>query len=318
MRSLNEVRRMLEKVGIPGRDAYDLPDSPKRFPDGAHYRMEISGVERPQVLEALIDEMRKRHIPIHRLISTVMGSTLLDDAELRDFAQMAAEAKLEVIITPGPRSGWDVGRQLATPEGALSGLRYRGTDQLSYVIAEMLRCIDIGFRGFLCIDEGILWVVNQLKKTGDIPEDVVFKVSIFAGHASAAGGKVLQMLGASTFNPLGDLSLPQLASIRQAIDIPMDLHIYLSDSFGGFNRFYEGAEMARVCAPCYFKIEPGPALAAGAGAMYRPWTSPDFLAWQAREKVKYAQIIHELIQATYPHLKLSDLGPADLAIPKPR
>jgi hypothetical protein len=76
--------------------------------------------------------------------------------------------------------------------------------------------------------------------------------------------------------------------------------------------------MARVCAPCYFKIEPGPALAAGAGAMYRPWTSPDFLAWQAREKVKYAQIIHELIQATYPHLKLSDLGPADLAIPKPR
>ncbi len=172
--------------------------------------------------------MQKRKIPIHRLISTVMGSTLLDDAELRDFAQMAAEAKLEVIITPGPRSGWDVGRQLATPEGALSGLRYRGSDQLSYVVAEILRCIDIGFRGLLCVDEGLLWVLNQLKKTGDIPEDVVFKVSIFAGHASAAGGKVLQMLGASTFNPLGDLSLPQLASIRQAIDIPMVTCIFTS------------------------------------------------------------------------------------------
>ena len=180
-----------------------------------------------------------------------------------------------------------------------------------------MRCIDLGFRGFLCTDEGLLWVVNELKKTGDIPEDVVFKVSIYAGHANAAGGRVLQMLGASTFNPLGDLSLPQLASIRQAIDIPMDLHIYLSDSFGGFNRFYEGAEMARVCAPCYFKIEPGTALAAGPGAWYKPWTSPDFLAWQAREKVKYAQIIHELIQATNPALKLSEQGPADLAIPKP-
>lgn len=317
MRNQHDVQKMLEAVGIPGRDAYDLPSSEKTFPDGAHYRMEISGVERPQVLEALIDEMNKRQIPIHRLISTVMGSTLLDDAELRDFAQMAAEARLEVIITPGPRSGWDVGRQLITPEGGLSGLRYRGSDQLRYVISEFLRCIDLGFRGFLVIDEGLLWLVNELKKRGDIPEDVVFKVSIFAGHASAAGGKVLQMLGASTFNPLGDLSLPQLASIRQAIEIPMDLHIYLSDSFGGFNRFYEGAEMARVCAPCYFKIEPGPALAAGPGAWYKPWTSPEFLAWQAREKVKYAQIIHELIQATNPTLKLSDQGPEDLAIPRP-
>jgi hypothetical protein len=279
--------------------------------------MEISGVERPQVLEALIDEMGVRQVPIHRLISTVMGSTLLDDAELRDFAQMAAEARLEVIITPGPRSGWDTGRQLVTPEGALSGLRYRGSDQLAHVVAEYLRCIDLGFRGFLCIDEGLLWLVNRLKVNGDIPEDVVFKVSVFAGHASAAGGRVLEMLGASTFNPLGDLSLPQLASIRHAIDIPMDLHIMLADSFGGFNRFYDGAEMARVCAPCYFKIEPGPALVVGPAALYKPWTSPDMLASQAREKVKYAQIIHELIQATNPDLVLSELGPTDLAYPVP-
>jgi hypothetical protein len=307
---------MIEAVGIPGRDAYDLPDSTKTFPDGGHYRMEISGVERPNVLEALIDEMNKRGIAVHRLISTVMGSTLLDDAELRDFAQMAADARVEVIITPGPRSSWDVGRQLATPEGGLSGLRFRGSDQLSFVVAEILRCIDLGFRGFLTIDEGLLWLLNQLKARGEIPQDVTFKVSIYAGHASAAGGKVLQELGAGTFNPLGDLSLPQLASIRQGVDLPLDLHIYLSDSFGGFNRFYEGAEMARVCAPCYFKIEPGAALAAG-GGIYKPWTNPAFLADFAREKVKYAQIIHELIQATNPALKLSPHGSPDLAIPKP-
>jgi hypothetical protein len=308
---------MLQRAGIPGRDAYELPNSTLTFPDGSHYRMEISGIERPQVLEAVIDEMNRRKIAIHRLVSVVMGSTLLDDAELRDFAQMAADARLEIIITPGPRSAWDTGRQLVTPEGGLSGLRFRGSDQLSYVVAEILRCIDIGFRGFLVIDEGLLWLLNQLKAQGDIPPDVIFKVSVFAGHASAAGGKVLQSLGAGTFNPLGDLSLPQLASIRQAVNIPVDLHIYLSDSFGGFNRFYDGAEMARVCAPCYFKIEPGPALAAGPGAIYRPWTSAAFLAENAREKVKYAQIIHELIQATNPQLTLSPMGTPDLAIPKP-
>jgi hypothetical protein len=314
---MDEVSQAMERVGIPGRDAYDLPTSQKRFPDGAWYRMEVSGVERPKVLEAVIDESQKRNIPIHRLISVVMGATLLDEAELKDFAQMAADAQMEVILTPGPRSAWDTGRQLVTPEGGLSGLRFRGSDQLRQVITDIMTCIGIGFRGFLVIDEGLLWLLNEMRKNGDIPEDVVFKVSIYAGHASAAGGKVLQMLGAGTFNPVADLSLPQLASIRQAIDIPLDLHIMLAESFGGFTRIYEGPEMARVCAPCYFKIEPGPACAAGPGALYKPWVDAGMLANWAREKVKYAQIIHETIQENFPQASMSDLGPADLAIPKP-
>ena len=314
---MDKVCRMIEKTGVPGRDIYDLPTSTKRFPDGHWYRMEISGIERPNVLEAMIDEMNKRKVPIHRAISVVMGATLLDQAELRDLAQMAAEAKLEVILTPGPRSAWDTGRHLATPEGGLSGLGYRGSDQLRYVVTDIMRNIELGFRGFLVIDEGLLWLLQQMKSDGDIPADVIFKVSVYAGHASGAGGKLLASLGAGTFNPIGDLSLPQLASIRQAVDIPLDLHIYLTESFGGFNRFYDAPEMVRLCAPCYFKIEPGPACAAGPGALYKPWVDPQMLATWAREKVKYAQIIHELIQENFPQGTMSDLGAADLAIPKP-
>ena len=314
---MSKVSKAMEKVGIPGRDAYDLPSSDKRFPDGAHYRMEISGVERPAVLEAVIDESRKRKIPIHRLISVVMGATFLDKAELRDFAQMAAEAKMEVILTPGPRAAWDIGRQPITPEGSLSGLRFRGSDQLRQVITDIMTCIELGFRGFLVIDEGLLWLLNEMKKSGDIPEDVTFKVSIYAGHANAAGGKVLEMLGAGTFNPVADLTLPQLAAIRQAVNIPLDLHILLTESFGGYTRFYDGPEMARVCAPCYFKIEPGPACAATGAALYKPWVGEAMLADWGRAKVKYAQIIHEIIQENNPELKMSALGPADLAIPKP-
>ncbi|MGQ9569204.1 MAG: hypothetical protein ACUVWW_14305 [Anaerolineae bacterium] len=314
---MDRVSAAMERAGIPGRDAWDLPTSPKRFPDGAWYRMEISGVERPNVLEALISEMHRRQVPIHRVISVVMGATLLDRAELRDFAQMAAEAKLEVILTPGPRAAWDIGRQALTPEGAFSGLRFRGSDQLRQVVADILRCVEIGFRGFLVIDEGLLWLLNEMKKNGDLPSDVIFKVSIYAGHASAAGAKVLQSLGAATFNPTADLNLAQLASIRQAVDIPLDLHIYLTESFGGYNRFYDGPEMARVCAPCYFKIEPGPACAAGPGALYKPWVSPQMLADWAREKVKYAQIIHEIIQENFPQATISAQGPEDLAVPRP-
>lgn len=310
---MENVRKALEKIGIPGRDRYDLPSSEKRFPDGCHYRMEISGVERPSTLEALIDEAEKRDVPVHRLISTVMGSTLLSDEELQAFAKTAADAKMEVIITPGPRSPWDVGRQIVTPEGALSGMRFRGSEQLAQVIADIKRTIEFGFRGFLVIDEGLLWVLNELKKIGEIPKDVVLKVSIFAGHGNPAGGKVLEILGASTFNPLGDLSLPQLAAIRASVSMPIDVHVYLFDSFGGFVRFYDTPEIARTCAPVYFKIEPGPTV----GNSYKPWVSPDWLAFMAREKVKYAEIIRDIVEKNCPEVKLSGKGPRDLAIPKP-
>lgn len=311
---MDEIREALEKIGIPGRDLYDLPSSAKRFPDGCHWRVEISGVERPSTLRALIEESRKRDVPVHRLISTVMGSTLLPRDELTEFAELAAEAEMEVIITPGPRAPWDVGRQIATPEGALSGMRYRGSDQLSYVIADIQRSIEIGFRGFLVVDEGLLWALNQLKKIGTMPKDVKFKVSVFTGHANPAGARVLQDLGADTFNPVADLTLPMFAAIRKAIDIPMDIHVYLFDSFGGFNRFYECPEFARIAAPCYFKIEPGTSV----GTLYRPWSSPEGLAFLAREKVKYAEIIRELVEKHCPEAKLSGMGPKDLAIPVPR
>ncbi len=312
-----QVAELMERHGVPGRDVYDLPESSNRFPDGAQYRMEISGVERPEVLAAVVDEAKKRNLPIHRMISAVMGATLLDRAELRDFAQIAAEAKVEVILTPGPRSGWDTGRQLVTPEGGLSGLRFRGSDQLRYVIADIMRAVELGFRGFLVLDEGLLWLLSRMREAGDLPKDVVFKVSIFAGHGNPAGAKVLESLGANTFNPLGDLSLPQLAAIRKAVAMPLDLHIYLTDSFGGFNRFYDGPEMVRTCSPCYFKMEPGPACVVGPGALYKPWVSGKTLADWGREKVKFAQILHEIIQESLPGAVLSGWGPADLAIPKP-
>jgi hypothetical protein len=314
---MEEVSRMMEAVGIPGRDAHNLPSSTKTFPDGAHYRMEVSGVERPRVLEAVIDEATKRDVPVHRLISVVMGATLLDRAELKDFARMAADAKMEVILTPGPRAGWDIGRQLATPEGALSGIRCRGSQGLNQVITDIMTCIELGFRGFLVVDEGELWLLNEMKRNGDIPQDVVFKVSIYAGHANPAGGKVLQMLGAGTFNPVADLTLPQFAAIRQAVDIPLDVHIIITESFGGYMRFYDAPEMARVCSPCYFKIEPGPACAATGAALYKPWVDEGMLADWGRVKVKYAHIIHEIIQENHPDLKLSGLGAPDLAIPEP-
>jgi hypothetical protein len=240
----------------------------------------------------------------------VMGSTLLSDEELEEFAQVAHDAKLEVILTPGPRAPWDIGRQVATPEGSLCGIRYRGMKGLIQTVDDILHNIDLGFNGFLVVGEGGLYALNRLREAGKIPREVVYKLSIFAGHANPAGAKVLEMLGADTFNPVGDLTLPQLAAIRSAVKMPLDLHIWLFDAWGGFNRIYEAPEMTRICSPCYFKIEPGPSV----GALYKPWGAG--LEKLARDKVVYAGRLIGLVEENLPEAKLSKVGAHDLAIPK--
>ncbi|MFQ5819411.1 MAG: hypothetical protein ACE5I5_05450 [Candidatus Heimdallarchaeota archaeon] len=310
MTTQKDIQNALQELGLPKNDLYDLPPSRKTFPDGTHYRIEISGVERYPVLEALVDEAEKRDVPVHRLICTVQGASWLPKDELEAFARLAAEKKMECIMTPGPRAFWDIGRQALTPEGIISGIRYRGMKGLIQVIEDMRRCIDIGFRGFLVVDEGLLVALVALREKNEIiPKDTVFKVSIFAGHANPAGAQLLEKLGADTFNPVGDLTLPQLAAIRQAVDFPIDIHIVLFGSFGAFNRLYEAPEMTRVTSPCYFKIEPGSSVS----GMYVPWfDNSEFI----RRKVEYAENLIQLVEKNYPEAKLSEMGASDLAIPR--
>jgi len=311
---MEKLAKALEKLGMPKGDLYELPTSPKTFPDGANYRVEISGMETPKVLAATIDEARKQGVPFHRSISVVRGASMLTREQLREFAKIAQDAQVEVIMTPGPRPTWDIGRQIATPEGAISGLRLRGMDSVRHYLMDIERCIEIGFRGFLVWDEGVLSLLNAMKQNGDLPDDIVFKVSIFAGHANPAGIRLVESLGAGSCNPVADLTLPMLAAIRSTTSLPLDIHIQLWASMGGFNRIYETPEIARVASPCYFKMEPGPGL-----AMYLPWgTSEDGLAELGRDKIRSMKNIIELVGETHPELKLSRQGAEDLRVPRPK
>ena len=310
---MDAVRKAMEEAGIPATDLLAPGPSAARFPDGAHYRIEIAGVERLSALEDLVQECERRKTVVHRIIATVAGSLYVDKQELRAMAKLAAEKRIEVIMTPGPQRGMDTGRQLATSEGLVSGMRIRGQDNLAFVLKEMMRCIDAGFRGFLVTDEGLLWLLNGMREKGQIPKDVLLKVSVFAGHANAAGCKLLESLGANSINPLADLSLPMLAAIRKATTVPLDVYVMLVRAMGGFNRFYEAASIARACSPCYFKIEPGESEA----AIYAPWNDAAFHRNLIQEKVRYAGIVTELIGDLGPSIRISGPGPRDLAVPKP-
>lgn len=309
---LKKIRDFMEKEGIPGRDAYDLPTSTKAFPDGANFRIEIAGVERASTMEALIDESRKRGVTVHRAIAAVGGSTYCDFHELKAMAQMAAEEKIEVVMTVGHRKGWDAGaKEISTAEGAMQAFRLRGSDHMSYHIADIMRCLEAGHRGFLVYDEGVLFLLNRMRAEGLLPGETFFKFSVFGGYCSAAGAKVIESMGVNSMNPISDVSLPILGSIRRTVDIPLDIYIVIVDSFGGMFRAYETPEIARIASPCYFKFEPG----TSEGDIYKPWITEDWHAHLIRQKVKMAQIVMEIMNRHAPELKTSPKGAGDLITP---
>jgi hypothetical protein len=309
---LKKIRDFMEKEGVPGRDAHDLPTSAQSFPDGAHYRIEIAGVERASTMKAMLDEADRRGVVIHRAIAAVGGSTYCDFQELKDMAVMAREAGIEMVMTVGHRKGWDVGsKEMSTSEGCMQGFRLRGSDHVSYHIADVMRSVEAGFRGFLVYDEGVLMLMAKMRAEGLIPKETIFKFSVFGGYCNAAGAKVIQSLGANSLNPISDVSLPILGGIRRAVDIPLDVYVIVVDSFGGEFRAYEGPEIARVASPCYFKFEPG----TSEGDIYKPWMTEAFHDNLIRQKVKIAQIVMEIMDRHAPEMKTSPKGPADLVLP---
>ncbi|HYE82352.1 MAG TPA: hypothetical protein VEG39_09320 [Clostridia bacterium] len=303
---------MTEKLNLPVKDRHDMPSSKVTFEGGAHYRMEIAGIENAENFEVLVKESEKKNLPIHRVIGTVGGSALLEFEELKYYAQIGAESKIEVMINPVPVRGWDLGRQYTTSEGYVSGMRIRGQDNLHMWLKEFDRCLEAGIRGFLICDEGLLYLVNQMRKENVIPQDVKFKVSVFAGHANAVGAKLLSDLGADSFNPLADLSLSMLASIRSVVDLPMDVYMSIVDTMGGHQRNIEAAEIARICAPVYFKFEPGKSEA----ELYNAWRDPSYLNFLIKEKIRYASIAKEWCDRSTNKLVFNDYK-ADLSIPRP-
>lgn len=292
---------ILASQGLLSADDYSLAASTKSFDDGGAYRLEISGVERLSTLEVLLDEATKQDVHIHRIIAFGGGTTLLNTGELRDVAELAAENHIELIAVPGPRTGWDLGRQALSTEGTAGGRRVRGLDNVRYLLDDYLRVFSTGIRGVLVWDEGVLDILNKARDAGHIPADAKFKISVYAGHANPASIRILQDLGADSVNPVGDLSRPMLAAIRRAVDIPLDVWAETFESFGGMNRMWEAGDIARVAGPVYFKVEPGESEA----VMYNGWVRPEFHEELIRHKVRHAAILNELAAKSAPDVTVS-------------
>ena len=250
---MRNARSILAGCRLPEADAHDLPVSTKRFSDGGQYRVEIPSVEGPRAMEAVVAAAAEHRVGIHR-ISQGSGIMLLTDEEISAMLALGRTHGIEVCLFVGPRATWDTGVQAASVNGRILGCSLRGADQLAYGIEDVLRAAALGVRSVLVGDVGHLMVLGRMKAKGDLPSDFVLKTSITLPAANPATARVLEDLGATSVNLPVDLSLAQIAAVRQAIDVAIDFYVESPDDFGGLVRHYEIPELVRVAAPIYLKF----------------------------------------------------------------
>src|ERR671932_2794150 len=240
----------LEAYGLRDPLPGPLPDSPARFADGGHYRVEIPSVEGPEAMRTVLAAAAERSVPVHR-VSQGSGITLLTDVEIVDMVQQGRDAGTEVCLFTGPRAAWGTGVQATAPSGRVIAGSLRGLDELRAGLADVVHAAELGVRSVLVSDLGQLAVLGRMRAAGDLPEDLVLKVSISLPVANPATARVLEDLGANTLNLPVDLPLPAIAAIRQAVDVPLDVYVEGADDFGGPVPHYQITALGRVAVPVY-------------------------------------------------------------------
>lgn len=284
----------------------------RTFADGLRSRIEIPSVEGPAVLRAVLEEAEARDVPVRR-VSQGSGVMMLTDDELAQMAQVGAAHGVEVSLFLGPRGAWEPGGQ-ALVTAAAGGVA-RGAGGVEGCVAEAQRACAFGIRSLLVADVGVLATLAALKRSGELPMELVLKTSVLLPCANPATARALEELGAGTINVATDLSPAQLGELREACSAPLDVYVEAPDDQGGFVRFYEVPELVRAAAPVYVKL----------GLRNAPNIYPSGLHLEelavklGRERVRRAALVRRLLAERAPELVegRGDDRPADLAIPVP-
>jgi hypothetical protein len=298
----------LRSTGLPDGDLHDLPASTKRFPDGALYRVEIPSTEGPRCFEAVLDQAERLDVRVHR-VSQGSGVFMQTDRELDELAQLARDARVEVSLFARPNAAWGLSAS-ARVHPALAASAH-GQAQVVANLEDCLRAADHGFRSVLIADLGVLDLFRQARETGLLPSEMQAKVSVMLPAANPAAARVLERLGASTINLPTDLTLAQIAAVRAAVDIPLDVYVEAPDNLGGFVRHHEIPELIRVAAPVYVKfgLRNAPDVYP-AGTHIEPTTVA-----LSRERVRRARLGLELLARSGYEPASSELGAPGLAVP---
>ncbi len=297
------------RLGLPAVPAAPA-GSPLRFPDGAHFRVEIPSVEGLRVLQAVLDAARQHDVVVNR-VSQGSGAMLLAESELREMAALAAEHGVEVSLFVGPRESYGVGAHPRSADGAGHAAQLRGLRGLAYAVEDVVRAVEAGIRSFLIADAGLLLLLRDMQAAGERPAECAWKISVAMAPSNPAALMVLAGLGATTINIPSDVTVAELAELRAVTALPIDLYVESPDSLGGVVRGNELADLVAIGAPLYAKF--------GLRNSRALYPSGDHLVDEAaaigREKVRRAAVALEWLRRLDPTLIQSGPGAAGLSVP---
>lgn len=251
----HESRAFLARHGYPQGDDWARPTAQGRFPDGAHYRIEVPTVNSADAVQTLVHVVEEETgVKINRIDQT-QGIMRFSDKEHQAYLDVGRKYGIEIFFALGPRGTYDTGAQkfVDTVWGHASALRTRGMEQIVYAMEDIKRIVKMGGRGLLISDEGMLILAHKMRADGVIPPECKIMASAHLGHNNPVTFKMLEDLGADTIATQRDLDFSILSAMRQAIKIPLHVHIDNPQATGGFIRVYDAPEMIRICAPVYLK-----------------------------------------------------------------
>ena len=157
-----KTRDFMAKLDLPKSDLYDLPTSGKTFPDGCHYRLEVPTVNSAEALKALLETAEKEGVQINRVDETY-GAFRHTTRELKEYMAICKDKGVELNLSVGPRATYDTSATRLSAQGVRIGYRLRGMEQVVRAVEDVKRIAELGGRGVLVYDEGLLWVLNELR-----------------------------------------------------------------------------------------------------------------------------------------------------------
>ncbi|MEW5996432.1 MAG: peptidase [Candidatus Micrarchaeota archaeon] len=234
------------------------------------------------------------------------GIFRLTDKEILEMAKLCRENRIGLVMSVGPRALYDTSAFAKTPNGSRIGYRLRGMENLVRAVEDVKRVIGLGVRGILVYDEGLLHVLNRMRKDGELPPSTIFKLSVHCGCSNPASCAVYAQNGADTINPVPDLELPMLGAIRAAIDCPIDIFTDTALVAGGFIRTYEVPEFIRIASPVYLKCGP----VSQQDQNHLPTEE------ELRERIVQTKMVLEAIRRYYPAAKRVSKEEPTLSLPE--
>lgn len=262
------------------------------FTAGGHYGIELSSMNNYKIIKETIKRLKKKGIQADRF-DECRGLMRLTDREIKDILSITRDHNIGMIFSIGPRAIYSLSAFVKSENGKRMGYRLHGSEQVKHALDEIKRGVELGVKGFLMYDEGLLSKADSLRKTGTIPKETIFKLSVHCGCANYLSAQIYEKLGADTINVVPDLSITDLKDIRKKVKVPLDLFTDTAKAAGAFLRTYDVPQFISVAAPVYLKCGP----ISQAQQNHLPTSE------ELEERVKQTLIVKETIQRYLPKAK---------------